>query len=76
MSTPEQKTVRSVIEGRGSAYRTNVLARLGLSKSSAQNALQSLAARAEVETSGRVHALVDPLLALWVERLGRDEAQH
>jgi len=73
MSTAEQKTVRSLIEGRGAAYRTHVLARLGLSKSSAQNALQSLASRAEVETVGKAHALVDPLFALWVERLGREE---
>jgi hypothetical protein len=73
MSTPEQKTIRSLLEGRGSVYRTDVLARLGLSKSSAQSALQTLAGRAEVEPAGRAHTLVDPLFGLWVQRLGRDD---
>ena len=73
MTTPEQKTVRSLLGGRGSVYRTDVLARLGLSKSSAQSALQTLAGRAEVEQIGRSHALVDPVFGLWVERLGWEE---
>lgn len=76
MTTPEQKTIRSLIDGGGSAYRTHVLARLGLSKSSAQSALQTLAARAEVETIGKTQALVDPLFGLWIERLGSEEAQQ
>jgi uncharacterized protein len=74
MTTPEQKTVRSLLEGRGSTYRTDVLARLGLSKSSAQSALQSLAGRAEVEAAGKGYALVDPLFGLWIERLGREDS--
>jgi len=74
MTTPEQKTIRSLLDGRGSAYRTDVLARLGLSKSSAQSALQSLSARAEVEPAARGQTLVDPLFGLWVERLGREDA--
>jgi hypothetical protein len=75
LTVTEQRTVRALIEGRGSPYRTHVLARLGLSKSSAQEALHNLAARAEVETIDDTLVLVDPLFAIWIQRLGGEEPQ-
>ena len=53
----------------GSPYRTAVLGRLDLPKASAQQALKKLRARSDVETADGGYAIVDPLLALWVERL-------
>jgi hypothetical protein len=69
LTTIEQKTVRAVIAGEGSPYRRVVLERLELGKGSAQEALRNLAARAEVESGEDGYALVDPLFAVWVERL-------
>jgi hypothetical protein len=71
LSVTEQKAVRAVLAGGGSPYRERVLGRLDLSKSSAQQALKNLAARAEVETARRRYAPVDPLFALWIERLAQ-----
>jgi hypothetical protein len=51
-----------------------VLARLDLPKASAQQALRNLRARADVEQADRGYALVDPLFALWIERLAGGEA--
>jgi hypothetical protein len=65
----EQKTLRAVLAGEGSPYRERVLERLGLPKSSAQQAIRSLVGRADLEAAERRYALVDPLLALWVRRL-------
>lgn len=70
-SVVEQKALRAVVAGDGSPYRERVLERLDLGKSSAQEALKRLAARAEVETAARRYALVDPLLVLWLERLAQ-----
>jgi uncharacterized protein len=80
LSVTEQKALRAVVAGGGSPYRERVLGRLDLNKSSAQQALKNLTARAEVETSRRRYAPVDPLFALWLERLGQpvepeDDAQ-
>jgi protein-L-isoaspartate O-methyltransferase len=69
LTPTEQKTVRAVVAGQGSPYRTAVLARLDLGKASAQEALRNLAARAEVESGAKGYVLVDPLFALWIERL-------
>ena len=69
LTTIEQKTVRAVIAGEGSPYRRVVLERLELGKGSAQEALRNLAARAEVESGEDGYSLVDPLFAVWVERL-------
>jgi hypothetical protein len=70
LTTIEQKTVRAVVAGEGSPYRRAVLERLQLGKASAQQALRNLVARAEVESGENGYALVDPLFARWVERLG------
>ena len=71
LSVVEQKTLRALLAGDGSPYRTSVLARLDLAKASAQEALKTLRARGEVEPrDGGGHVLVDPLLAAWIERLG------
>ncbi len=69
LTPTEQKTVRAVVAGEGSPYRTAVLARLDLGKASAQEALRNLVARAEVESGDTGYVLVDPLFALWIERL-------
>ena len=68
-SVTEQKTLRAVIAGGGSPYRTRVLERLDLNKPSAQEALKNLAAQAEVELVDRKYRLVDPLFSAWIERL-------
>jgi hypothetical protein len=73
-SPVEQKTLRAVVAGAGSPYRTAVLERLDLRKASAQQALKNLRARADVEAAERGYALVDPLLALWIERLAEGDA--
>jgi hypothetical protein len=69
LTTVEQKTLRAVVAGGGSPYRTAVLERLDLQKASAQQALRKLAARGEVEREERRTRLVDPLFAVWIERL-------
>jgi uncharacterized protein len=74
LTTVEQKTVRAVVAGRGSPYRTAVLERLDLQKGSAQEALRNLAGRGEVERDDGRYRLVDPLFAVWVERLGAPPA--
>ncbi len=71
LSVTEQKALRAVVAGDGSPYRERVLGRLDLPKSSAQQALKNLAARAEVETARRRYAAVDPLFALWLARLAQ-----
>jgi AAA+ ATPase superfamily predicted ATPase len=69
LTTVEQKTLRAVVGGGGSPYRTALLERLDLQKASAQQALRNLAARSEVERDERRYRLVDPLFAVWIERL-------
>jgi hypothetical protein len=68
----EQRTLRAIVAGDGSPYRTHVLRRLDLTKTMAQKALRRLAATAEIETSDRRQRIVDPLFAEWIERLGED----
>jgi hypothetical protein len=69
-SATEQRTLRAVVAGEGSPYRKRVLERLELNKASAQQALRSLVARAEVESGDRGYVLVDPLFASWIGALG------
>jgi hypothetical protein len=64
----EQKTLRAIVAGDGSPYRTAVLERLQLSKPTAQNALRRLAAAAEVESNDQRQVIVDPLFAEWIGR--------
>jgi uncharacterized protein len=67
--TSAQKTLRAVIAGEGSPYRTGVLSRLELTKDMVRKALPRLSATAEIETIDRKHVVVDPLFAEWIERL-------
>src|SRR6476659_4712751 len=68
LDTSEQKTLRSILEGDGSPYRRDVLARLALTKDMVRKALPRLAASALTERNGDRHELVDPLLAEWIRR--------
>jgi hypothetical protein len=66
LDTSEQKTMRAILAGDGSPYRSAVLERLELTKPSAQKALRRLGSRAEIEADGRKQAIVDPLFAEWI----------
>ena len=61
LDTSAQKTLRSILEGDGSPYRGDVLARLALTKDMVRKALPRLAASAMTERNGDRHELVDPL---------------
>ncbi len=69
--TSQQKTMRAVIAGEGSPYRTDVRTRLDLTKDMVRKALPRLSATAEIEQVEGKHAVVDPLFAEWIERLNR-----
>ena len=69
LTTVEQKTLRAVVGGGGSPYRTALLERLDLQKASAQQAVRKLAGRGELERDERRYRVVDPLFAVWIERL-------
>jgi uncharacterized protein len=75
LSITEQRTLRAVIAGGGSPYRSAVLARLDLEKPSAQSAVKRLTARAELEPDGGKHRVVDPLFAAWIELLDAGQSQ-
>ena len=62
----EQKTIRAVVAGGGSPYRTAELEQLQLSKATAQNALRRLVSQAEVEQEDGEYRIVDPLFGEWV----------
>jgi uncharacterized protein len=68
LSVSEQKTLRAVIDGKGSPYKASVLHGLALTKSVVQKALPKLRARADVEDDGNGLRLVDPLFAEWIAR--------
>ena len=68
-SLTEQKTMRAVIAGQGSPYRTRVLERLQLDKSTAQRTVERLTATAEIEREDGKQRVVDPLFAGWIERI-------
>jgi hypothetical protein len=66
-SAVDQKTLRSIVAGGGSAYRAAILNRLDLEKSSASSAVQRLLQSAEIEEAGsRKYRVVDPLYAEWI----------
>jgi hypothetical protein len=67
----QQKTLRAVIAGGGSPYKADVRQRLDLTKDMVRKALPRLSARAEIETVGGKHTVVDPLFAEWIERINR-----
>jgi uncharacterized protein len=72
----EQRTLRAVVLGDGSPYRTAALRRLDLTKDVVRRALPRLAARAEIEARGAGgHTIVDPLFAEWVGRLNDRPAE-
>jgi uncharacterized protein len=73
LSVVEQKTLRAVIAGGGSPFRGAILEGVALSKPSAQTALRNLTARSDVEATEDGYRLVDPLFALWIERLVRGD---
>ncbi|MEJ7568354.1 MAG: hypothetical protein WKF41_08805 [Gaiellaceae bacterium] len=66
LDTSEQKTMRSLVDGGGSAYRTDVLRRLSLTKDMVRKALPRLLAAAEIELVERKYVVVDPLFAEWI----------
>ena len=65
----EQKSLRAIVEGQGATLRTHVLARHDADKSSVSRALKRLESAGEVEVIDGRTVLVDPLFALWLERL-------
>jgi hypothetical protein len=66
-SAVDQKTLRSIVAGGGSAYRAAILNRLDLEKSSASSAVQRLLQSADIEEAGsRKYRVVDPLHAEWI----------
>ena len=67
----QQKTLRAVIAGGGSPYKSDVRQRLDLTKDMVRKALPRLSARAEIETVDGKHVVVDPLFAEWIERINR-----
>ena len=70
LATSEQKTLRALLLGAGSPYRTAALRRLELTKDVVRRALPRLAATAEIEErEAGGYAIVDPLFAEWVGRL-------
>ncbi len=69
-SSTEQKALRSIIAGGGSAYRQAVLRRLELEKPTAQHAVRRLLDVADVEPDGPGrYRVVDPLYAEWIARV-------
>ena len=70
LDTSEQKTLRALLLGDGSPYRSVALRRLELTKDAVRRALPRLAATAEIEErDGGGHAIVDPLFGEWIARL-------
>ncbi len=79
LDTSEQKTLRAILLGAGSPYRSAALRRLELTKDVVRRALPRLAATAEIEEREEGgYAIVDPLFARWIERLNDppDEADE
>ena len=69
-SSVAQKTLRSIVAGDGSAYRTSILKRLDLEKSAAAAALRRLLESADVEEAGAgKYRVVDPLYGEWIARI-------
>ena len=63
----EQKTLRSIVAGEGSAVPNRVLKRLDLEKSTASAAVERLLESADIEEAdARKYRIVDPLYAEWI----------
>jgi hypothetical protein len=76
-SSVAQKTLRSIVAGGGSAYRSSVLQRLELEKSAAAAALRRLLESGDVEEAGGgKYRVVDPLYEQWIAQIdaGADDA--
>ena len=70
LDTSEQKTLRALLLGDGSPYKSAALRRLELTKDIVRRALPRLAATAEIEErEAGGYAIVDPLFAEWVGAL-------
>jgi len=69
----DQKTLRSIVGGGGSAFRQPILNRLDLEKATAQRAVKRLTDSADIEPDERRHRIVDPLFAEWIERIDSGE---
>lgn len=69
----DQKTLRSIVGGGGSAFRQSILNRLDLEKPTAQRAVKRLTDSADIEPDERRHRIVDPLFAEWIERIDSGE---
>jgi hypothetical protein len=69
LGTAEQKTLRAIIAGDGSPMRASVLRQLEIEKSTLFYALQRLADMAEIESTDKRWAIVDPLFEEWIRRL-------
>ena len=69
LGTAEQKTLRAIIAGDGSPMRASVLRQLEIEKSTLFYALQRLADTAEIESTDKRWAIVDPLFEEWIRRL-------
>lgn len=65
----EQKSLRAVVEGGGATLRAHLLVRLEADKTSVSRALKRLRTSGDVEDLDGRTSLVDPLFALWIERL-------
>ena len=73
--TTEQKALRAVLAGDGAPLSARVLGRLDLDKATAHKALRRLASTADVELRDNEYAVVDPLFAQWIERLGSESVE-
>jgi uncharacterized protein len=70
LDVSQQKTLRALLLGGGSAYRAAALRRLELTKDVVRRALPRLAATAEIEALDEGgYTIVDPLFAEWIGRL-------
>jgi hypothetical protein len=69
-SAVAQKTLRSIVAGDGSAYKTRILRRLDLEKSTASTAVERLLESADIEEAGAgKYRVVDPIFAEWIAKL-------
>lgn len=69
-SSADQKALRSIVAGNGSAYRVRILERLDLEKGTASAAVQRLLRVADIEEAGKGrYRIVDPLYAEWIAKL-------
>jgi uncharacterized protein len=74
--TSQQKTMRAVIAGEGSPYKSGVRQRLELTKDMVRKALPRLNATAEIELVEGKHVVVDPLFAEWIEGINQGASEE